>query len=88
MTPLELLTGWLGLGLMLATIGLVALVIILPQPPKWLAHWFGELSYPVYLIHPLTMHFGVWQSIVITLLAAFVVNVLVERPLRRLGRRI
>lgn len=87
-TSLQLLTRATGIVLMLSTILIVGGVVFGPAPNKAIAHWAGELSYPVYLIHPLTFYLSITQSVLVTLIASFFVNVYIERPLRALGRKL
>lgn len=96
----DLLTGWRGLVLMGCTIMAVAALAFIPQPGQLgalLADWFGRLSYPIYLLHPIA-YWGIAAKlsqddatrIAITLAATTVLSVavhqLIERPI--LSRRL
>lgn len=70
---------------------LVAAVAFLPEPQgalRSLAEWFGRMSYPVYLLHPLVYHFAsklplAETRIPITMLASLVLSDLVNRSIER-----
>ena len=100
--PTALLTGWMGFTLMLSTLAIVTAAAFLPEPSGRLrdvAQWFGVLSYPVYLLHPLVhqfmLKFGlatpVSRAVLVvlsTIAISWAVSRYVEVPARNFGRRL
>jgi len=100
--PLDLLRGWRGLILAASTIGLVGAAAFIEEPTgrlRQVAKKLGDLSYSIYLLHPLVFIFirdhGVPTStvrivatIVVSLIAANLLHRFIEMPCRNLGRRI
>ncbi|WP_165402028.1 acyltransferase family protein [Rhizobium leguminosarum] len=99
---IDLLRGWQGFTLAMATIILVGAAAFVREPSGrllQLSEWIGKLSYPIYLLHPIVFVFvrdhGTPTStlrIVLTLTgtfsAAYLVNRFVEEPCRNYGRRL
>ncbi|MBL0934851.1 MAG: acyltransferase [Rhizobiaceae bacterium] len=101
-TTVDLLVGWVGFILTLATVGLVVAVAFMPEPKAMLrpvAIWLGRMSYPIYLIHPLAYMVTlkllpsggsaaqIATTLIITVVASELVNRYIERPAIGLGKR-
>lgn len=101
-TTVDLLVGWVGFALTLATFGWVVAVAFMPEPKALLrpaAIWLGRMSYPIYLIHPLAYMVAVKllpggesatriaATIALTVIASELVNRYIERPAISLGKR-
>lgn len=100
-TSVDLLIGWRGALLTLATIILITAVAFMPEPAGLvdpIAQWFGRMSYPIYLTHPLAY---IWVSqnitgagsstrlvitVAITVALSEVVHRGIERPAIRYSR--
>lgn len=98
---IDLLIGWRGTLLTLATIALITAVAFMPEPTGLIepvADWLGRMSYPIYLIHPLAY---IWTSqnlagvgsgarilasITITVALSEAVNRGIERPAIRYSK--
>lgn len=101
-TSAKLLAGYKGVILACACCLFVAAVAFIKEPSGRLrsfAVWFGSLSYPIYLLHPLVLtklsEFQVpsstWRillTIAFTVGLAHVVSRRIEIPLRNYGRRL
>ena len=97
---LNLISGWRGALLMAATLLLVFAAIFSPAGGdrfRRLATWFGNLSYAVYLLHPLVYLWlketpipagapRIVATVAVTVLAAWIVFVVLENPIRNWGR--
>jgi len=97
--PLDLLQGWRGLILAASTIGLVGAAAFIEEPTgrlRQVAKRLGDLSYSIYLLHPLAFVFirdhGVPTSslriiatLVLTIVAAHLTHKYIEVPARELG---
>jgi exopolysaccharide production protein ExoZ len=101
-TPEDLLTSWTGGILMISTLLFTGATSFIREPRGKLlsiATWFGILSFPVYLLHPLVHHallrLGV-QPVAIRLFLAFGLTILLsylihhalEKPARDYGRQL
>jgi exopolysaccharide production protein ExoZ len=100
-TPIEMLTGWIGLGLSLAVCLFVAGAVWLPEPRVALlatvARWLGAVSYAVYLLHPIVYQMvdkaahgptAIFATYFGTFVLATLVSRFIELPGRALGRRV
>lgn len=97
-----LLTGATGFMLMTCTILFVAAVIFMPEPRgvvRSACSWIGEMSYPIYLLHPIVYLFLITKiglaapyrilfTVVLTLVLSMAVSRLIEAPMRAYGRRL
>lgn len=101
-TITDTLSGATGAALCVLTIALIGSVAFLPEPTGVLLHvarWFGRMSYPVYLMHPIAYglvlrHAGdlgsgvrIAITIAVTITVSEAVNRLIERPTLRVSRR-
>lgn len=99
----QLLVGWQGALLAVATVGLVVAAAFIPEPNRLfqpVAEWLGRMSYPIYLIHPLA-YIGSLETIpslsstsrvllaaAITVAFSEAVNRMIEQPAIRYSKRL
>ena len=92
----QMLRSWSGIALMLATVSAVAAIAFLPEPTGAslkAAWWFGQLSYSIYLFHPI-VYVGLAQpnfsgssarimfSVFMTIALAVAAHYLIEKRFR------